>query len=133
YRETVKKRKEQHKNASDKIGELEQTKEQQDSVFQENEKAYEREKAVFDDRVQKVPEDVRVLSVLNEKIKQTETTKKMMEQAWELVQKQLQTAEQNLTKAETNVTNAQKQVKESAKKLQEAEQQFTDAIKEAQF
>lgn len=132
-RKTIATLKEQHKESDKRMTELEQSKENKDKVFQEEKTIYEREKAVFEDRLEKVPEEVQVLSVLEEKIKQTDMAKKTMEKAWENAQKQLQVAEQELTRVETNVLNAHKQLKESSLKLSKVEKQFNESLKKAEF
>lgn len=103
------------------------------SVHQQQNTAYEAKKAVYVDKLARIPEEIRILAVLEQKITEIKVLKTKLEQAWETAQKQLQTAKESETKASVNVANAKAQLAESSEKKNKAEKQFIEALAQADF
>lgn len=112
---------------------VEVKKEQAEQTHQQLTTAYEKEYAVHQEKIQKIPEDMRVLSVLEQKIAETNKRKVQMEQAWEDAQAKLQQANDEQTKATANLTHASKQLEETKVKRNKTEQQFQDKLSDANF
>ena len=115
------------------VKELEKEKTKYEQAYHEQSKRFETEKAVFQDRLTKIPEEVRVLSELEKKIKETEQEKRRLEQKWETAQQNLQQAKEKQTKAVMHLTNATKQLAETKTKREDAEKQFTGALNGSDF
>lgn len=101
--------------------------------YNEMTQRYTGEAAAYQERIKKIPEALRQISVLKQKINDLETEKSRLDQLWETAEKNLQTAKENYTKAETNAGHAATQLKESKEKRAEAEKRFNAALKTAQF
>jgi DNA repair protein SbcC/Rad50 len=104
-----------------------------DQAFQEKSKAFEAKKAVFEVQINQIPEEIRTLTVLEQKIAATEAIKVRLERAWDAAQNQLQLARDAETKATTNLTNAIKQLEESSFKKEKSEKEFSEALLNASF
>lgn len=101
--------------------------------YQERNTAFASAKAVYQEQLGRIPEELRNLAALEEKIAETASSKSKLEQAWEAAQKMLHEAKEEETKAKTNLENALLQLKESSEKKAKAEQQFIEALQQAQF
>jgi exonuclease SbcC len=101
--------------------------------YQERNTAFQSTKAVYQEQLGRIPEELRNLAALEEKIAETAALKMKLEQAWEAAQKILQEAKEADTKGKTNLENAYLQLKESSEKKAKAEQQFRDSLQQAQF
>ncbi|MFC2949367.1 AAA family ATPase [Virgibacillus sediminis] len=127
----------QLKEAQEKLNEavrkLEEQEESLTKAYHEASTAYQTEKAVYKDRLQKIPEEIRTLSVLEKKLAETEKAKTEMEQAWERVQTELQQAKEQQTKAASNLEHAKRQAKEAEEKRIQAVSQFEDELKRVGF
>ena len=106
---------------------------QQTKVYQEQYTFFETQKAVFQEQISHIPEDMRNLSALEQKIVETIAIKMKLEQAWEKAQKQLQLSKEGLTAATANLINANNQLEESRIKKEKSELQFMDILHQAQF
>ncbi|MCC3359117.1 AAA family ATPase [Bacillus sp. REN16] len=102
-------------------------------IHQQQNTSYETKKAVYEEQLSRIPEDVRNLGVLQQKIAETEALKKTLETAWETAQKQLQVTKEEVAKATANETNAESQLHESKMKKDNAEKQFLEALQQAEF
>lgn len=115
------------------IRELEQQKELLDKVYQEERDQYTSKKATYTERLRVIPEEMRSLTALRQEMNQVEKAKRVLEEAWEHVQKQLQLAKEKVTTTEVNVKHARQQLKEAKEKHQQAEEQFALKLTEAKF
>jgi exonuclease SbcC len=102
-------------------------------AYQDQYTAYETKKAVYVEQVNRIPEEIRSLAVLNKKIIETENLKNKLEKDWEQSQKQLQLAKDAVTKASVNVSSMKEQLEESSLKKENSEQQFLGALLQAKF
>ncbi len=105
----------------------------EEKKYQVQSTAFASNKAVHENNLSQIPEELRNLAVLEEKIAETAALKMKLEQAWEAVQKILQAAKETETKGKTNLENAYLQLKESGAKKEKAEQQFRNALQQAEF
>ncbi|MGM8215463.1 AAA family ATPase [Bacillaceae bacterium W0354] len=116
--------------------ELNELQNKQDNLQKEYYKAdslYKSAKAVYDETLKSIPEEVREINVLEVKINETKHLKISMDQAWEKAQKEVEEYREVYTKVKANEENVSKQLAESESKLSKAETQFTAALKEAGF
>lgn len=115
------------------VKELEKEKVKSEQAYQEKKTLYETEKAVFQDRLIKIPEEVQVLSELEKKISETDRKKLSLEKSWEDAQQNLQLAKEHQTKAVIHFKNAMSQQEETKLKRKDVEKQFTEALNESSF
>lgn len=101
--------------------------------FQQRYTTFEADKAVYQEQLQRIPDEVRNLTALEKKIAEIEARKIKLEQAWEEAQKTLQNAKEEETKAQINYVNAQQQLTESKERKARAEKQFHEALQKAGF
>lgn len=101
--------------------------------YQQVKTDYDKAMAVYHERIQHIPEEVRVLSVLEEKIKDMEKERIQLEKSWEDAQTRLQKAKEDQTKITANLSHANKQLEEAEEKRKKAEHQFMEAISKAAF
>jgi DNA repair protein SbcC/Rad50 len=115
------------------LKQLEEKREFLSKAYHEVKTSFESKKAVYQAQIGRIPEEIRVLAVLEEKIAETQKRKEKLEKDWEAAQKQLQQA----TKAEAESAafhlSAQKQLKESKEKLKRSEAEFSLELQKAQF
>src|SRR5699024_6819935 len=87
--------------------------------------------AAYKERIRTIPEELRDISHLKQKLTEVEKEKQKLEQQWEKVQKDLQSAKEMYTKIETNANHAKAQLVESKRKCKEAEQRIQTALQKA--
>lgn len=102
------------------------------ALFQQQ-SAYDTQLAVFNMTLQTIPVDVRVLSILKERISETEKNKAELDLAWEAVQKLRDEAIQRLATAKSTEIHASKSLDEIEEKRNYAENRFKEALKESSF
>lgn len=112
---------------------LETKKDELDKSYYKQKTSYETTRAVYEERLQKVPEEVRELSRLESKLIEVKQLKMKMEKAWEDAQAKLQHAKEEQTKATSNVDHANKQLMETKEKRKKAEQQFIEWLVNSSF
>jgi DNA repair protein SbcC/Rad50 len=108
-------------------------KEQLSSDHQEKKTLFVKEKAIYDEKVGRIPEEIRNLAALQEKITESQKRREKLEKDWEAAQKQLQNSKEEETKASAYYAGAHTQLKESTEKKERSESQFTSEWKNAQF
>ncbi|MCQ6279659.1 AAA family ATPase [Bacillus sp. EB600] len=124
------------KNLEKKEKELEQLEAEQTDkakAYQEQHTSFETKKAVYKEQVNQIPEDIRILTLLEQKIAETQAQKTRMERAWETAQKLLQSAKVAETKAAADLLNARKQLEESNNKKEKSETEFAQLLVNAHF
>ncbi|WP_062106796.1 AAA family ATPase [Bacillus niameyensis] len=104
-----------------------------DQLLQKQKTAFETARAVYEDRLHQIPEEVRVLADLENEIAETEKNKLNLEMAWEQAQKDLQKAQENRTKALANLEHANKLLEETTEKKEAAILAFQEAVQKAGF
>ncbi|MFZ3580054.1 AAA family ATPase [Virgibacillus sp. DJP39] len=132
-RDEIKKHKEFYEKTKEEVRQLQLKKEQLEKSYQEQHSLYETSKAVYDDRLKNIPEEVTILTKLEKEISETEKLKLQLEKAWKESQTKLQQAREDQTKAASNMTHAKKQSEETKAKREKAEKQFAEALVKADF
>lgn len=112
---------------------LEAKKDKCEQAYHQQKTSYETARAVYEERLQKIPEEVRDSTRLEQKITETKQLKIKMEQAWENAQAKRQTVKEEQTKAASNVVHANKQLLDATSKREKAEQKFNEALIQASF
>jgi DNA repair protein SbcC/Rad50 len=87
----------------------------------------------YEERLNRVPEDVRNLSILENEIEKTSYLKQKLEESWELAQKQLDQAKEEDMKSDSNLHHAINQLEETKGKKEKAEIEFKTKLEEAAF
>ncbi|TFB22902.1 SMC family ATPase [Filobacillus milosensis] len=131
--ENLKAYRQRSEQLNDEIKKVETNKENLRKQYEEQKLEYEKAKVTYDGLLDSVPENVRELSVLEAKIKETEAKKLELEQAWEKAQQQLNTAREQVAKATTHNQNGGLSLQEAKAKLEKAEQVFQQALTDGAF
>ncbi|MDR7077636.1 exonuclease SbcC [Neobacillus niacini] len=132
-KEEIKKLKESLENIEQELKQHEVKKEQISSEHQEKQTVFVREKAIYDEKIGRIPEEIRNLAALQQKIMEAQKHREKLERDWETAQKQLQTAKDAETKATAFYASAQTQLQESTEKKNRSEIQFASEWQNAQF
>ena len=103
------------------------------TAFQELNTAFETKKAVYTAQISRIPDEIRNLAVLEQKITETQAEKTKLEQAWETAQNRLQLAKEEETKATANVFNAKNQLQESSEKKEKCGETVFTSIATCKF
>ncbi len=125
--------KEKQDKENEALKQQELKKEKLEKNYQEYRTSFETRKAVYEEQLRHIPEELRELEKLKEQITVISRKKIELEQAWERAQTTLQQEKEEQTKAASNLTHAQKQVKETTEKREEAVSQFHKALEKADF
>lgn len=102
-------------------------------ILNDAERKFYSQKAVYEEVVKLVPEDVRNLNLLNAKVDELKQKKFELEEKWQGVQNRLEECKQKYTETKTNRENALKQLEEAKLKLSEAEKEFNQSLEKADF
>lgn len=102
------------------------------TLFQQQ-SSYDTQLAVLQSTLQTIPEDVRILSILQQRILETEKRKAELDYAWEKVQKAREQAIQQLTTANSAEVHAIKSLEEIEHKRNHAENRFKEALQKSAF
>ena len=93
----------------------------------------ETEKAIFEQTLQSIPEDVRVLQILQERIKSVSERKSELESAWEAVQKRREEMKEVLTTTRAAEVYALHSLEEAEGKRMTAEERYKKALRKSDF
>lgn len=126
-REKLQQLKDSYEKQSKEIKDLETKKEQLESAYQNQRTTFETNKAVYEERLRTIPEQVRDLTVLQKQIENTTQHKLQLEKAWEDAQRTFQNEKENHAKAVTTLENTANQLQETRKKRQKADEEFKQA------
>lgn len=129
----LRKLKKTYEKASKQYEQLEAEALKQEQSYQQLNTAYATQHAIYQDRIQHIPEEVRKLSALEKQIMEAENAKEEMEQALETAQKNFMQAKEKQTKATSNLENAKKQLDETKAKMARVRAQFTEVLSKAEF
>ncbi|HSP23263.1 MAG TPA: AAA family ATPase [Planococcus sp. (in: firmicutes)] len=95
--------------------------------------AFETAEAVFEQRLLSIPEEVRTIAVLSEKIQRTKDRKEKLERSWERAQKGLQDAKAAFAAAAVAVVHRSEAAEEVRSKKDNALQHYREALKKSEF
>ncbi|MER2089596.1 MAG: AAA family ATPase [Sporosarcina sp.] len=102
------------------------------TLFQQQ-SSYDTQLAVLQSTLQTIPEDVRILSILRQRIAETEKSKTELDHAWETVQKVREQVVQQLTTEKSAEAHARKSLEEVEVKRGLAENRFKEALQQSAF
>lgn len=132
-KDTLRKLKQQEQEQTLVIKELDVKKAEIATTYQEALSTYEKGRAVYEDKLQSIPKEVRILSQLEQQIRETDETKTKMEIAWADVQKGLQDAREQHSSSVLTVSHTENAVHEIKAKQDKADSTFRMALKSSAF
>ncbi|RDW19380.1 AAA family ATPase [Oceanobacillus chungangensis] len=132
-RDQLKKMKEVQEKLTSEIKQLEPRKDEIEKSYYELKTTYKSDVAVYEDRIKKIPEEVRVLAELEKQISEKHVLKLAMQKAWEEAQANYQKAKEEQTRIVADLSNAMKQLQETKEKRERSENQFKEALTNAKF
>ncbi|MDP5275374.1 AAA family ATPase [Chengkuizengella axinellae] len=91
------------------------------------------EKALLEQSIVNIPEEVRSLALLEERMKQIQSQKSALELRWKTVQEQLEQTKIKRSEVGAHLVNAETQVQETQGKLEKVNHQFSQSLVEAGF
>ncbi|AUJ26891.1 AAA family ATPase [Virgibacillus dokdonensis] len=112
---------------------LEAKQKEQQQLEQQLKLTLAQKQAAYQERIQSVPESMRVLADLKEQIAKTATHLEQLKSAWEAIQKEQQKWKQEQTKVHSELTQVMKQLDETVKKRENAVDQFLQALAKEGF
>lgn len=130
---TVKKLKEQLGTVEKTIEEKTERMKSLQDTLQRKKANHQTQRALVQQTLEKIPEDLRSLNQLQKHLKETEQLKLRLENQWKEAQQQLQKAKEEAAAAKADVTNAEKLVSEVTDKTKKAMEQFGQALEKAGF
>ncbi len=89
--------------------------------------------ATLKERLRNIPEEIQDLTVLQAKIKQTETEKKQLEKRWQEVQDEWKSADKSYTEAQLHHIHVRNQLENVQSIVEKVENMFKEYLLEAQF
>jgi DNA repair protein SbcC/Rad50 len=132
-KEKIKTLKESLETIEQEIRQYEVNKEQISSAYQEKQTSFVMEKAIYDEKIGRIPEEIRNLAALHQKISEAQNRREKLERDWETAQKHLQITKDEETKATAYYASAHTQLQESTVKKERSEALFTSEWQNAQF
>jgi len=109
------------------------TKSEKERTLFQQQSSYDTQLAILQSTLQTIPEDVRILSILQQRILDTEKRKVELDYAWEKVQKAREQAMQQLTTVNSAEVHAIKSLEEVEEKRNHAENRFKEALQKSAF
>ena len=116
-----------------KIEQLEQHRRGLGEDVQKQSSSFQAAKAVFENELAAVPENLRDLPVLKQQLEQASAKKQQLEKSWIHVQEQFQTSKEQLASAVVSVQHAKTTAEELVEKREKAQQQFAEALIKSAF
>ncbi|NYE06607.1 exonuclease SbcC [Bacillus niacini] len=115
------------------LKQMEGTREKLSLAHQEKVTLFVREKAIYDEKVGRIPDEIRNLATLQKQIIEAQNRKEKLERDWNSAQRQLQDSKEAETQAFTYYASALAQLQESKEKKERSETQFISEWQKAQF
>ncbi|AOM83606.1 AAA family ATPase [Salisediminibacterium beveridgei] len=131
--ERLKKKRQERETKEKELSTLTETIQERRKSLQELELKYATEQAQYDTNISRIPEDLRSLKAMEEKIQALTAKKKELDQAWDQAQKSFSDATQEETSRKTALQGAKSQLNDSETNAKKAEDQFRNEIKKAGF
>lgn len=132
-KEILKTLKQQHQEQTHLAEKLDVRKVEIEMTYQETFSTYEKAKAIYEDKIQSIPSEVRVLSNLEQQIHEMNEHKRKLEKAWVVVQKDRQEAKEQHTSSIVTVSHTEKVFLETSAKLGKAESTYKTALTSSAF
>lgn len=95
--------------------------------------AFEKEQAIFEHTFNAIPEELRELNVLKQRIAELNQQKDELDRAWERVQKLREEGRERATSSKSAETHAKTALVEAEEKQKIAANRFSDALKKSEF
>lgn len=95
--------------------------------------SYEKEQALFEQTLSAIPEDIRELEVLEQRITVLTQQKRELDTAWELILKRREECKERITTSRSAEIHMKHALVEAEEKLQTAEQRFVKALQKSEF
>ncbi|WP_342505493.1 SMC family ATPase [Sporosarcina sp. FSL K6-2383] len=95
--------------------------------------SYEKEQALFEQIVNAIPEDIRELNVLEQRISTFSQQKRALDTAWETIQKRREEGRERLTTSKSAEIHVKQALVETEGKQQTAQQRFVEALQKSEF
>jgi exonuclease SbcC len=90
--------------------------------------SYDKEMALVEQTIHDIPEEIRVLEILNKRIIETTAVKEGLEKAWASAQNMREIALEKMTKARSDEAHSESTVKELTIKRENAQTKFTNSL-----
>jgi exonuclease SbcC len=138
--ESLEKTNETLKDNREKVAKLEASTEQLrqaqtklETTYYQNQNDFSSRKATFTERISQIPENLRDLPVLEEKLEQLDKLAKEQEKNWEKAQIQLRECETTFTTAKVHVANRKEQWIDAKERVKKAVTEFETQLETAGF
>ncbi|WP_318614140.1 AAA family ATPase [Sporosarcina sp. YIM B06819] len=95
--------------------------------------SYEKEQALFEQTLNAIPEDVRELNVLEQRIAALTQQKRALDIAWESIQKRREESKERLTASKSAEMHMKQALVEAEGKQRTAKQRFVEALQKSEF
>ncbi|QUW22773.1 SMC family ATPase [Sporosarcina sp. Marseille-Q4063] len=102
-------------------------------AFLESSASLETKQALFNHTLTSIPEDVRELNVLEQRIRDLTTQKNEMDRAWEAIQKLREEGREQLTSSKSAEIHAKTSLSEAEEKKVNAKKRFVEALDKSEF
>lgn len=132
-KDVLRKIKQQHQELSLTVQELDVRKVEITKNHQEAQSIYEKSKAIYEDKLQSIPAEVRILSQLEQQVRETSERKTKLENAWKAVQQLRQEAREQHASSVLTIAHTEQALQETKAKLDKANAAFTKALESSAF
>ena len=132
-KEALLKIKQQHQEQTLMVQELDVKKVEIEKTHLEAQSTYEKSKAIYEDKLQSIPNEVRVLSQLQQQIRETTERRINLENAWKAVQQQRQEAREQHSSSVLTITHTEQALQETKAKQDKADVAFKTALQSSAF
>lgn len=95
--------------------------------------SYEKEQALFEQTLNAIPEDVQELNVLEQRIAAFTQQKRVLDTAWETIQKRREEGKERLTTSKSAEIHVKQALVEAEKKQYNAQQRFAETLQKSEF
>lgn len=95
--------------------------------------SYEKEQALFEQTLNAIPEDIRELNILEQRIAAFTQQKSALDRAWETIQKRREEGRERLTTSKSAEIHVKEALVEAEEKQQTAQQRFVEALQKSEF
>lgn len=95
--------------------------------------SYEKEQALFEQTLNAIPEDIRELNVLEQRIASFTQQKRALDTAWETIQKRREEGRERLATSKSAEIHMKQALIETEEKRQTAQQRFVEALQKSEF
>ncbi|GAE34858.1 exonuclease SbcC [Halalkalibacter akibai JCM 9157] len=120
-------------HVENKLEELEMTKEENDNTLHQLLANYQTEQALFEEKLQTIPEHLQSNQALAVEIEKAENDKQLLDHAWKSIQIKLNQAKEQKLRAETTLNSLAKQLETTLERKEKAAFNFKEVLLKANF